>query len=213
MAAVAVVALLAAASVTLARRAARFRELAAYHGKQTEGVSGIFYGHELDRLILTDVRTGGPLPRLDAARFLWHCRLRAMYTRAASRPWLPVGADAPEPSGDAEGDLVALGEDVFFTARTETVEMILGYLKERAPDYPELRVIADQRRYLERHGGWYFDSLSPDALRLLGRLMDEMAEELPAVAARANAIEGRKAVDFADVDRFRRKLDEAIDAL
>jgi hypothetical protein len=210
MAAVAVVAVLTAAPVTLQRRAARFRALADEHKKQTEGVSGIYYGHELDRVIPEDARTGARLTGLQAAWHLWHARLGAKYARAASRPWLPVGTDPPEPSRDPAGDLVALGGGVFFTAHTATVEAVIDRLQRRAPDHPEFRGLVRHRWYFDRRGGWYFDDLSPDALRLLGRLVGELAEDLSAIAARADRSEGGKAVVLSDVERFRGKLAERI---
>jgi hypothetical protein len=103
-------------------------------------------------------------------------------------------------------DMVSFSRDIFFPARAATIETIFGYLREHAPDHPEFRALVAQQEYFDRIGGWAFDDLSPDALRLLGRLMEEMAEDLPAAAAKANWNEGRKPLFYADVERFRSKL-------
>src|SRR4051812_13851255 len=103
-------------------------------------------------------------------------------------------------------DMVIFSDDIFCPARASTVEAILGYLCEHAPGDPEFLALVARREEFDRMGGWFFDDLSPDALRLLDRLVEEMAGDLPAAAAKANWNEGRRPLFYADVERYRGKL-------
>ena len=107
-------------------------------------------------------------------------------------------------------DVVSFSKDISFPARAATIETIFDYLREHTPDHPEFQALVAQQEYFDRIGGWFFDDLSPDAFRLLKQLMDQMAEDLPAVAARANWTEERKPVFYADIERFQSKLAERI---
>jgi len=107
-------------------------------------------------------------------------------------------------------DVVSFSDDIFFPAQASTVETIFGYVREREPDHFEFQELVARRQSFDYMGGWFFDGLSPDALRLLQRLVDEMAKDLPTAAAKANWTEERKPIFYADVDRFRAKLVERI---
>lgn len=96
MVAVAVVASLAAAAITVERRATRFRDLAARHVRWVEGIGGYHSGHEGDRVHYHDWN-GKELTDREAAKYLWHAKLRKKYLDASIRPWLPVAPDPPEP--------------------------------------------------------------------------------------------------------------------
>lgn len=105
-------------------------------------------------------------------------------------------------------DVVTFSKNISFSVREATLRTIFNYLREHAPDHSEFRALVDQQEYFDRIGGWFFDDLSPNALRLLEQLMDKMAEDLPAAAAHWN--EGRKPIFYADIERFRSKLAERI---
>jgi hypothetical protein len=78
MLAVAVVATLLACRAWMIRRAARFRDLSAYHTMEWERID----------------TTGSP--DVDA-RGEWHRAMGVKYRDASRRPWLPVEPDTPEP--------------------------------------------------------------------------------------------------------------------
>jgi hypothetical protein len=103
-------------------------------------------------------------------------------------------------------DVVSFSKDIVFPARAATLETIFDHLREHAPDHPEFQSLVAQQEYFDRIGGWFFDDLSPDALRLLAHLIDQMAEDLPAAAARANWNDPRKPLFYTDIERFRSKL-------
>lgn len=107
-------------------------------------------------------------------------------------------------------DVVTFSEDIICSARGATVETIFAYLREHAPDHAEFQALTDQEEYFDRIGGWFFNDLSPDALRLLSRLISEMAKDLPAAAAKVNWKEGRRPIFYADVERFRARLTERL---
>ena len=107
-------------------------------------------------------------------------------------------------------DIVSFSDEIFFPAQASTVETIFSYLCEHASGHPEFQALIAQRQSFDYMGGWFFDDLSSDALRLLERLVGEMAEDLPAAAAKANWNEGRRPIFYADVERFRGKLAERI---
>jgi hypothetical protein len=105
-------------------------------------------------------------------------------------------------------DTVSFSEGNPFPARSATLRTIFDYLRERELDHPEFRALVARQDYFDAIGGWFFSDLSPDALRLLARRMDQMAEDLPAVAAHWN--EEWRPVFYTDVERFRSKLAERI---
>jgi hypothetical protein len=110
-------------------------------------------------------------------------------------------------------DVVSSGDGISCPARAATVETILGYIGEHAPDHAEFRALVSKHDYFDAIGGWFFGELSPDALRLLGRLVEEMARDLPGTAARANWNDERKPIFYADVERSRGKLADRISQL
>jgi hypothetical protein len=91
MVAVARAATILGAAVELQRRHDRFLRLAEHH----EASSSITYacGNRPSRTngLGEDVR------RWPNGRIEWHRRLGEKYRRAASRPWLPVDPDPPQP--------------------------------------------------------------------------------------------------------------------
>lgn len=107
-------------------------------------------------------------------------------------------------------DVVSFGGDIDCKARAATLETIFDQLARCAPDHAEFRELLAQREIFDAIGGWFFDALSPDALDLLMRIVDEMNVDLPAVAARANWVEDRRPIFYADVARFRAALADRI---
>ncbi len=79
----------------LLRRSARFRSLADYHAGQIAGIEPIYGGTDGAETMF--YHRGVPLTTQEAARYHWHWKLSAKYAAAASRPWLPVASDGPEP--------------------------------------------------------------------------------------------------------------------
>jgi hypothetical protein len=106
-------------------------------------------------------------------------------------------------------DRVSFSDDIFFPARAATVETIFDSLSEHAPDHPEFRALVARRQSFDCMGGWFLDDLSPDAFRFLA-LMDEMAKDLPAAAAKGNWKAEWMPVFYVDVERFRAMLAERI---
>ena len=107
-------------------------------------------------------------------------------------------------------DVVSFSDGIFFPAQASTVETIFGYLIEHAPDHSEFQQLVARQQSFDYMGGWFFDDLSPDAFRLLARLVDEMAKDLPTAAAKGNWKEERKPIFYADIERFRAKLAERL---
>jgi hypothetical protein len=107
-------------------------------------------------------------------------------------------------------DVVSFGNNIFFPARAATVDTIFAYLRQHAPDHPEFQQLLDRAKEFDYVGGWSFESLSADALRILQRMVDDMAADLPAAAAAGRWNDEWKPVFYADVERFRSKLEERI---
>src|SRR5688572_17858376 len=106
-----------------------------------------------------------------------------------------------EPGDRVMSDIVILSEDISFSALAATIDTTFDYLRAHAPDHPEFQALLARQRYFDAIGGWFFDDLSPDALRLLGQLLDQMAGDHPAAAAHWN--EEWKPRFHADIERFR----------
>ena len=84
MVAVAVVAV-ALSLIVLKRRSDGYRSLAGYHAARAMAESG------------TGPAESG-FARIWTQQGEWHKRMREKYERAASRPWMPVEPDPPEPN-------------------------------------------------------------------------------------------------------------------
>jgi hypothetical protein len=97
--AVAVIAIVLGALVTMGRRIRRFDGLATYHESQ---IMGVMYGTPgPDRTMTFSLsshdRNGRPLPPQQQIIDRWHFQMKERYRRAAVRPWLPIEPDPPEP--------------------------------------------------------------------------------------------------------------------
>jgi len=90
MIAVAVVAIVAAATLTLQRRSARHRALARDHARRA-ALAPFQVTFLIDRGNLQSQYAQGQ------AKQRWHRRLQYKYERAARHPWFPVPPDPPPP--------------------------------------------------------------------------------------------------------------------
>jgi hypothetical protein len=105
MVAIAVVAIVLAATTELPRRAQRFRALAQAHGAAVKTARGKRWTGDLERHghvnIAYSYLDGRPpdqeMTRHEVALVLWHLELMQKYNAAAERPWLPVEPGPPEP--------------------------------------------------------------------------------------------------------------------
>ncbi|WP_165066484.1 hypothetical protein [Paludisphaera rhizosphaerae] len=107
-------------------------------------------------------------------------------------------------------DSVSFSDGNPFPARAATISIIFKYVSDRLPGNAEMEALIAQEEFFDRIGAWFFYPLSLDTLRLLSKLMDEMALDLPAVAEKAGWVEERRPMFYADVERFRCKLAERI---
>ena len=104
-------------------------------------------------------------------------------------------------------DTVHFGCEIGTFARAATVETIIAYLRKHAPDHSEFSKLVAREKEFERIGGWFFDDLSVEALKLLRRLTDQLAADPEAAA---HWTPERRPVFYADLDRFRQKLAERL---
>jgi len=91
--------LIVATLCSVAERRNRFRRLAKYHFDQVVDLEACGRMHLTSDGQETYFRLRGSLngKYVSIPWVKWHWTLEDKYRRAASRPWLPVGADPPEP--------------------------------------------------------------------------------------------------------------------
>ncbi|MDB5321716.1 MAG: hypothetical protein JWN40_3347 [Phycisphaerales bacterium] len=104
-------------------------------------------------------------------------------------------------------DSVNFGGDIVTFARAATIEILFEHLRKRVPENRELQVLLVREREFDAIGGWFFDTLSLDALLIVQQALQALAFA-PDAAAHWN--EDRRPMFYADIERLGQQLAERI---
>jgi hypothetical protein len=100
-------------------------------------------------------------------------------------------------------DSVILGGDISFPTRTATMETLFDHLRRHLPDDPEFQSLVTRERAFEAVEGWFFDTLSPDALTKLKHVLDHLTADPTAASHRCA---DRRHFFHSNLETFRKNL-------